>query len=269
MGIFDFLKKDKTPKRAAIIDVSDASFKQQVLQRSYKTTVVVDFWAAWCGPCRTLGPVLERIAEEPDGEFILAKLDTEHNQRTAAQFQIHSIPAVKAFRNGQVVNEFTGAIPEPLARRFIDKVTSAPPPPIRIKASTNPTKRLQQGKQHLKMGRGFEAYLVLSDFPDSSESEKDQADQLLLLARFMVDMEDGDGLTGLEELDEKYLAAAKALRQKKATQALDQLYSALEIGESIDESYTSEIIESIFTLLGKDHTYAWQQRKHSGTIQSG
>lgn len=266
MGFFDFLKKDKPPKRAAIIDVSDDNFKQQVIRRSYKTTVVVDFWAAWCGPCRTLGPMLERIAEEPDGDFILAKLNTENNQDTAAKYHIHSIPAVKAFRNGQVVEEFTGAIPEVLVRRFIEKATSASPPPIQIKASSNPTKRLQQGKQHLKKGRGFEAYLVLSEFPDSQE--KSEADQLHRLARFMVDMEDGDGLTGLEELDDKYLAAAKALRQRKPSQAIEQLQDALEIGDKIDETYTSEIIESIFVLLGETQSANQQNRKQTDTAQA-
>ncbi|MGD2049676.1 MAG: thioredoxin [Chloroflexota bacterium] len=266
MGIFDFLKKDKPTKRAAIIDVSDDNFKQQVIRRSYKTTVVVDFWAAWCGPCRTLGPMLERIAEEPDGDFILAKLNTEHNQNTAAQYHIHSIPAVKAFRNGQVVEEFTGAIPEVLVRRFIEKATSTSPPAIQIKASSNPTKRLQQGKQHLKKGRGFEAFLVLSDFPDSPE--KEEAEQLHRLARFMVDMGDGDGLTGLEELDDKYLAAAKALRQSKPSQAIDQLRAALEVGDTIDETYTSEIIESIFVLLGEKQTKNQQNRKQTDAAQA-
>lgn len=259
MGIFGFLKKDKGAKRAAIIDVSDGDFKRQVLQRSYKTTVVVDFWAAWCGPCRMLGPVLERIAEEPDGEFILAKLNTEYNQRTASQFHIHSIPAVKAFRNGQVVNEFTGALPEPLVRRFIDKVTSAPAPPPRIKASTNTRKRLQQGKQHLQRGRGFEAFVVLNDFPESPEAE--QAEQLLVLARFMVDMEDGDGLTGLEDLDEQYLAAANAMKRKKPAKALDHLISAHQVGEAIDESQTIKVIESIFVLLGEDHPVFQEYKK--------
>ncbi len=76
MSWLSFLKKDKQEKRLAIIDVDDATFNQQVVQRSFKTTVVVDYWAAWCGPCRQLGPVLEKIAEEPDSQFILAKLNT-------------------------------------------------------------------------------------------------------------------------------------------------------------------------------------------------
>ena len=265
MGIFSFLKKEKGEKRAAIIDVSDAEFKKQVLQRSYKTAVIVDFWAAWCGPCRMLGPVLERIAEEPDGEFILAKLNTEYNQRTAAQYHIQSIPAVKAFRNGQVVNEFTGALPEPLVRRFIDKVTSAPPPPPRIKASSDPSRRLQQGEQHLRKGRGFEAFVVLNDFPQSKEAER--AEELLPLARFLVDMDDGDGMTGIDELDDHYLAASKAFQQKKSAKALEHLYSALDAGQSIDESHTINVIESAFALLGEDHKVTQQYRTASEPSQ--
>ena len=129
MKLFSFLKKNKAARRAAIIDVSDANFEQQVIRRSYKSPVMVDFWADWCMPCRQLGPVLEKLAEEPDGQFILAKLNTEHNRRTAAQFGIQSIPNVKMFRNGQMVDEFTGVLPMGLVRRFIAKHTETPPPP--------------------------------------------------------------------------------------------------------------------------------------------
>ncbi len=259
MGLFGFLKKNKGVKRAAIFDASDDNFKQLVLQRSYKTTVVVDFWAAWCGPCRMLGPVLERIAEEPDGQFVLAKLNTEYNQRTAAQYQIRSIPAVKAFRNGQMVNEFTGALPEPLVRRFIDKVTSSPPPPPAIKTSTNPAKRLKQAEQHLKKGRGFEAFVLLKDFPGGPDRER--AEKLLPLAKFMVDMEDGDGFTGLDELDDQYKAASDALHQRKPAKALEHLDSALDAGESMDDDFTNEIIDSLHNLLGENHRVVQHYKK--------
>ena len=112
MKLFGFLKKQRTPKRMAIIDVDDRCFESQVIRRSYKSTVVVDYWAAWCVPCRQLGPILERVAEDPQSDFILAKLNTEHNKKTATRYNIRSIPAVKAFRNGQVVHEFSGALPE-------------------------------------------------------------------------------------------------------------------------------------------------------------
>ncbi|UCG25136.1 MAG: hypothetical protein JSW55_03830 [Chloroflexota bacterium] len=249
MGLFSFLKKDKPQKRAAIIDVSDADFKKYVIRRSYKSAVLVDFWAAWCGPCRQLGPVLEKIAEEPEQTFILAKLNTEHNPRAAASFSIHSIPAVKAFRNGQVVNEFTGALPESLVRRFIAKVTEAPPPTPALAESTNPTKRLKQGQAHLKRGRGFEAYVTLQDFPESPQSEK--ANRLLPLADFLFDVEDGHALTGVEELDREYEATAKAMKRGKPAAALDHLFTALEMGEPMDEPYIIGIIESTFALLGE------------------
>lgn len=258
MGFLGLFKKDKPPKRMAIIDVSDDDFGRQVLQRSYKMTVVVDFWAAWCGPCRRLGPVLEGLAEEADSDFILAKLDTEANRRTAAQYSIYSIPHVKAFRNGQIVDEFTGALPGALVRRFVDKVTSAPPPAPQIQVSADPSQRLQQAEAHLKKGRGFEAFVTLSDFPDGSASAR--ADRLLPLAQFMMDMELGDGLTGLADLDKEYLAAAKALRNRKPGPALNHLFAALEAGESMDQPYASEVIKSLFELLGADHPLTLQFR---------
>jgi len=251
MGIFGFFKKDKPPKRAAIIDVNDADFKKYVIRRSHKTPVLVDFWAAWCGPCRQLSPVLEKIAEEPDQTFILAKLNTEHNQRAAAAYNIHSIPAVKAFRNGQIVEEFTGVLPETLVRRFIEKVSSQPAPAPKLTMSGNPAKRLKQGRAHLKRSRGFEAYVTLNDFPESSQAE--EAEELLPLADFLFDVEDDHIMTGVDELDEAYLDAGKAFKRGKPELALDNLFTALEVGEDIDESRTTAIIEAAFALLGESN----------------
>jgi len=186
MGLFSFLSRNKTNRRLAIMDVTDSNFQQQVIQKSYKKPIVVDYWAAWCGPCQHLGPILEKIAEEPDSTIILAKLDTERNRKTASKYQIHSIPHVKAFRNGHVVNEFTGALPEPLVRRFIKKVEDSPVPAPRIKGSPKTKGRLNQAEQHLIRGRGFEAFVLLQDFPQSPQKER--ADQLLPLARFIFDM---------------------------------------------------------------------------------
>lgn len=255
MKLFNFLKKDKGPERTwAVINVSEKDFKQQVLQRSYKTPVMVDFWAAWCGPCRQLGPVLEDLAVDADSDFILAKLDTEKNQRIARKFQIQSIPAVKMFRNGQVVGEFTGARPGVLVKQFINKTLAQDPPQPRISGSSDPQQRLDQAKQHLRKGRGFEAFVLLDNFPTGEQEEA--AAQLLPLARFLFDMEDGDALTGLEDLDKQYQAAAAAIKKRRYADAMQSLNKALELGEEMDEAYTRETMGGLATLMdtGTDTT---------------
>jgi putative thioredoxin len=103
-------------------DVSEADFPAEVLERSYERPVVVDFWAAWCAPCRHLGPVLERVADSHAGDVELVKVDVDANPGIANAYGIQGIPAVKAFRNGAVVDEFVGNYPEPAVKQFFESI---------------------------------------------------------------------------------------------------------------------------------------------------
>lgn len=107
------------------MDVTTETFEQDVLERSASVPVVVDFWADWCGPCKVLTPVLEEAVGKRDG-IVLAKVDTDANQELAERYQVRGIPNVKAFRNGQVVDEFTGALPAAAVEEFLDRLTGPP-----------------------------------------------------------------------------------------------------------------------------------------------
>jgi len=104
-----------------MIEITDEEFHERVLKRSLKIAVVVDFWAPWCGPCKILSPLLEKLEKEYKNQFVLAKINVDENKEIAKTFGITSIPSVKMIRDGKVVAEFVGALPEEVVREWLDR----------------------------------------------------------------------------------------------------------------------------------------------------
>ena len=154
-------------------------FAATVIDESTRRAVVVDFWAPWCGPCRVLGPVLERLAEEFAGEFLLVKVDTEANPELADHFQIRSIPNVKVFRDGGVVDEIIGAVPEDEARRF-----------LRRHCPSQADRKYAEGRRALSEGKSQEA---LSAFEAALALDAKHGEALLELGRLAAAAGDAEG----------------------------------------------------------------------------
>jgi putative thioredoxin len=166
-------------------DVSTAEFPTAVLERSRDRPVVVDFWAAWCGPCRVLGPVLEREVQALGGRVELAKLDTDANPQLAMDFGIQGIPAVKAFRNGAVVSEFVGARPAPFVREWLAALV--PPPELAA---------LEEAEQAARAGDRAKAEPALRKLADGAPGASARADiagrALAALVRLLLDAQEPD-----------------------------------------------------------------------------
>ncbi len=122
------LKTENLKSETLILDVDEKDFESEVIQASDDLPIVVDFWAPWCGPCRMLGPVLEKLALEGAGSWRLVKVNVDHNQAVAQRFGVRGIPAVQAFRNGEVVDAFVGAQPEPEVRSFLAGLSAGDDP---------------------------------------------------------------------------------------------------------------------------------------------
>ena len=228
-----------------VIDVTEADFEREVIERSSELPVVVDFWAEWCGPCRQLGPLLERAAGAREGQVVLAKLDTDSNQPLAQAFRIQGIPAVKAFRDRRLVDEFVGALPAGEVERFFDGLL---PSEADLLAESGKEEDLRRALE-LQPGRP-DAALPLAKML-LARGEREQARQILegIAGSFQA-----DGLAARIRLEDQGLLeeAFAALDDGRLQDALDALLAALPGAEERRDDIRRVIVGELDALGPED-----------------
>ena len=188
-----------------IIDVGEADFEQLVIEASKQRPVIVDFWAPWCGPCRALGPILEKVVAEHKGKVILAKINVDETPNLAASFRIEGIPAVKAFRDGQLVLQFDGVLPEEHVRQFVQRLL-----PSEAEQLASSAKEIQDPAEAEKAFR-----TALAKDGDNSEVRVGLAQALLKLNKIdeIVELLEPVGSEGELGVAAERIKAQLALRQ--------------------------------------------------------
>ncbi len=210
-----------------IVDVTRENFAQ-LMEISFDVPVLMDFWASWCQPCVALMPVLARLAEEYEGKFLLAKLNTEEQQEIAAQFGIRSIPTVKLFRDGQPVDEFMGALPEQAVRQFLDQHVASDPDSVRDKV-----------REHFAS--------QVADVPGTSELE----------ARLEKNADDLEALFQL---------ALRKLVDGDHEPGMDLLLDLLRKDRSFEDDAARRTLLELFELLGNDPLVSGYRRRMASLL---
>ena len=258
-------------------------FQKDVIDKSFEKPILVDFWAEWCGPCKMIGPILEKLADENKETWELVKVDTDSNQNIAMKYGVRGIPNVKLFRNGEVINEFTGALPEPAIKEWLKK--------------SIPSKfadQIEHAKVLLKNGNETDAKIILENIQkgDINNSEVkvllakillfgDQKEALRLTQNIdgnLNNIELAEAIGTLAELmnrapksfpdsevKEKYITAIDSIRREDFDSALGKFIEIIRTDRSYDDDGARKTCIAIFKYLGEENEITLKHRRDFGS----
>jgi putative thioredoxin len=280
---------------AAVLDVTTATFEKEVIERSRKTPVLVDFWATWCGPCRTLSPVLEKLAEESQGSFALAKVDIDRSPDLAEAFGIQSVPTVVLLKDAKVVDGFLGAQPEKRVREIlakhvapaVDAVAEAleleragkPAEAIallrdRSKAERTDWKaRAQLARLLALSGATGEAERLIEALPEE-ERESEAARAALAILGASEHAGDVEALQRAARSAPGDVAARLALGRgllaaRRLEEAVAELFEAARLDRSFQGGEPKKALQDAFAALGEDHPLTKEYRRKLSVLLCG